>query len=888
MKNQKKYVYLFEEGSKEMVNILGGKGSGLAEMKNIGLSVPPGFTISTEACVEYLGNNKYPAGMWEQTLESLKLIENQTGKKFGDRKNPLLVSVRSGAAVSMPGMMDTVLNVGLNDESVKGLADATGNERFAYDSYRRLMQMFGNVVMGIPHDAFEEAIDNVKAKYGKKEDVDLTTDHLKEVIKLFEEVYKEHNYEFPKEPIDQLDKSVEAVFNSWNSERAKVYRELNEIPENLGTAVSIVTMVFGNMGSDSATGVAFTRDPNTGVHKLFAEYLTNAQGEDVVAGIRTPKSIEDLGKALPDAYKDLVDTAEKLERHYKDMQDIEFTIEKGKFFILQTRSGKRTARATVKIAVDMVDEGILAKEEAVMQVTPKTLDLLLHPQVKKNGTENVLGRGLAASPGAAVGTIVFSSERAVELAKDGKKVVLVRPETTADDVRGMSVSEGFLTQKGGMTSHAAVVARAMGKPAVVGAETIRVNLRSNTFTVNGVVLKEGDKITVDGTTGEFFLGAVELITPKVGEETNLLLEWADEIRKIGVRANANTPDEAILARENGAEGIGLARTERMFLGNDRIPIMRQMIMSVTMEERMKYLDQLLPMQVSDFVEFFRTMEGFPVIIRLLDPPLHEFLPDKEEVMNDMFGLKFRLSKSSDTDEIDKAISKLEELNKIYRTVKNLEEFNPMLGFRGCRLGLSYPEIYEMQVKAIIEAAKKVKAEGKVIYPEIMIPLVGHKNELKFLRERLESVAKQASGGTHIDYKFGTMIEIPRACITADQIAQHADFFSFGTNDLTQMTFGYSRDDAEGKFMAKYLEDEVLKNDPFSTVDQEGVGELMKLAVEKGKKTKKDLEIGICGEQGGDPETIKFCYKIGLDYVSASPFRIPIARLAAARATLELQ
>ncbi len=886
MSNQKKYVYDFEEGSREMANILGGKGAGLAEMKKIGLNVPPGFTISTEACISFQKNQRFPDGMSEQYTEALKRVEKESGKTFGDPSNPLLVSVRSGAPISMPGMMDTILNVGLNRGTVNGLSMKTGDKRFAYDSFRRLKQMFGNVVLGIPHEAFEEAIESMKIMRGKKSDVDLDEKDLSDLIEDFDDVYSRYGKKFPEEVSEQLNMSIKAVFLSWNSERAKAYREINHIDNSLGTAVNIVSMVFGNMGSDSATGVAFTRDPNTGEPIIFGEYLENAQGEDVVAGIRTPKKISELEKFMPKAYKDLISSAKKLELHYKDMQDIEFTIEKGKFYLLQTRSAKRSSKCAVRVATDLVNEGVITKKEAVMRITPVTLDTLFHYQVKKTGKEKVLGTGLAASPGAAVGSIVFSSDRAVELSKQKKKIVLVRPETTADDVRGMSVSEGFLTQKGGMTSHAAVVARAMGKPAVVGAESISVNVRDKTLTCQGIVLKEGDIITVDGTNGEFIIGVTDLEKPSVGNDTDTLLKWADEFRKLGIRANANTPEEARLARNNGGEGIGLARTERMFLGEGRIDIMRSMIMSKTREDRQFYLSKLLPMQISDFTDFFRTMEGFPVIIRLLDPPLHEFLPDKEEIMNEIFSLKLKLSSMRDMKEIDDAVAAISEKNKLYSVIKSLEEFNPMLGFRGCRLGISYPEIYEMQVTAIIKAAVNVSHEGKKIFPEIMIPLVGESRELEILRERLEQVVRLVEGYEHISYKFGTMIEIPRACLTADKISKFADFFSFGTNDLTQMTFGYSRDDAEGKFMSKYLDNNILPGDPFRTVDFEGVGQLMKMAVEKGRKGKKGLEIGICGEQGGDPETIDFCHQIGLDYVSASPFRIPVARLSAARAAIE--
>ena len=879
MKSEKKFVYLFSEGSKEMADVLGGKGAGLAEMTKIGLNVPPGFTISTETCRAFLKNGKIPDGVMEQVESALRTVEKSTGKKFGDPANPLLVSVRSGAPVSMPGMMDTVLNVGLNNDTLRGLARKTGNGRFATDAYRRLIQMFGTIVLGISADHFNDAMNDLKKERGKNLDTELDENDLLDLVSRYNMIYSRMGFEFPENPRVQMEMSIEAVFKSWNSERAKVYRRENEIDEQMGTAVSIVAMVYGNMGNDSATGVAFTRNPNTGEKILFAEYLVNAQGEDVVAGIRTPKHISDMKTELPKAYLSLTDSVEKLEKHYRDMQDIEFTIESGTFYLLQTRSGKRTARAAIRMAREMADEGLIDREEAVMRITPKILDSLMHPQVRRTGNEILLGKGLAASPGAASGQLVFSSERAIELSKQKKPLILVRPETTADDVRGMVVSKAFLTQKGGMTSHAAVVARAMGKPAVVGAELIQVNSKEKKLACGDTILSEGDEITVDGTSGEFYLGKTQMEEPGISPDTDVILGWADAIRKIGVRANANTPEEAVLARKNGARGIGLARTERMFLGNDRLPIMRAMIMSRDEAERRINLDRLLPMQVSDFVEFFRTMEGFPVIIRLLDPPLHEFLPDKEEVMNEMFRLR--------TDsKLGKEREKLADLERIFETIKNLEEFNPMLGFRGCRLGISYPEIYEMQVRAIIRAASMVIDEKKTIYPEIMIPLVGHVNELKVLRQRLEDVAREEAGKRPVEYKFGTMIEIPRACLTADKIAVYADFFSFGTNDLTQMTFGYSRDDAEGKFLARYIEDGILESDPFSTVDIDGVGELMKIAVSRGKKTRPDIEIGICGEHGGDPDTVAFCHRIGLDYVSASPYRIPIARLAGARAQIE--
>ncbi len=874
MRDQKKYVYLFEEGGKEMIGLLGGKGSGLAEMRRIGLNVPPGFTITTDACIDYLKNGTFPAGMMDQVWKALKEVEQKAGRKFGDVKNPLLVSVRSGAPVSMPGMMDTVLNVGLNEKTLSGLISQTGNERFGLDAYRRLIQMFGEIVFSMPHEEFREALDSIKKRRNVEEDA-LLPSELRELIAMYSGIYDKYERKFPQDPDDQLILSIEAVFNSWNSKRAIAYRKMNGIPENMGTAVSIVTMVFGNMGYDSGTGVAFTRDPNTGENRIFAEYLTNAQGEDVVAGIRTPKYIEDMRKEMPQVYDELVKTCGILEKHYQDMQDIEFTIEKGKLYILQTRTGKKSAKAAIRIAMDMIDEGIITEEEALIRITPETFDRIMHPQVRINGSEKLLGRGLAASPGAAIGEIVFSSEKALQNAKK-KNMILVRPETTADDVRGMFVCNGFLTQKGGMTSHAAVVSRAMGKPAVVGVETMNVNTKDETITIGDTVLKEGDKITIDGTTGNFYLGELEVEEPVMDTYAKRLLSIADKYRTLGVRANANTPEEAKLARENGAEGIGLARTERMFLGNDRIPIMRSMIMSESKEERKKYLDMLLPMQISDFTAFFRTMEGFPVIIRLLDPPLHEFLPDKESIITDIYEAK----KQEPVDE-----NRVKYLERMLQTVRNLEEFNPMLGFRGCRVGLVYPEIYEMQVRAIIQAALNVIEEGREIYPEIMIPLIGHENELKAIRSNLEKTVNGIKGHEKVKYKFGTMIEIPRACITAGSIARHADFFSFGTNDLTQMTFGYSRDDAEGKFMFFYVENGILEHDPFSTIDREGVGELMKIAVERGRLSNENLEIGICGEQGGDPATIDFCNEIGLDYVSASPYRIPVARISAARSAV---
>ncbi len=880
-----KYIYFFEEGSKDMQNLLGGKGAGLSEMTRIGLPVPPGFTITTDACKVFIKKNDFPEGLWEEVLSSMKKLEEKTGKGFGDEKNPLLVSVRSGAPVSMPGMMDTVLNVGLNDKTIKGLIENTKNERFAWDAYRRLVQMYGKIVLGVPGKEFDDAMDEIKKKYGRKNDVDLTAQELKELVEIFKKIIKDHGMEFPQDPYKQLELSIKAVFESWNNERAKVYRKLNNIPEDLCTAVSIVTMVFGNMGFDSATGVAFTRDPSTGEKVLYGEYLPNAQGEDVVAGIRTPKPIKELEKDIPSAYKELVRAAEILEKHYRDVQDIEFTIERGKFYLLQTRSAKRNARAAIKIALDMYKEGIITKEEMIMRVEPSQIDQMLHPQVDEKAKKTVIAKGLAASPGAGIGKVVFDPETAVKLASQGEKVILVRPETMADDVHGIAVSQGVLTARGGMTSHAAVVARAMGKPAVVGSEEIVIDMKMRQFQARGMVVKELDTITVDGTSGLVYLGEVPVVTPGLTPELREFLSICDEVRVLGVRANANTPEEAQRAREYGAEGIGLARTERMFLGKDRLPIMQAMIMSKTREERVSFLNKLLEMQVIDFVEFFRIMDGYPVIIRLLDPPLHEFLPKEIDLTNEINEIKMKLRDAKSLKEMDTLIEELNEKERVLKTVRALSEFNPMIGFRGSRVGIVYPEIYEMQVRAIIRAAVKVKEEGKNVIPEIMVPLVGIGNEIKILRERLIPVAEEESQG-RIKYMFGTMLEVPRGAIVAEEIAKYADFFSFGTNDLTQMTFGFSRDDVEATFMNRYIELGILENNPFEVLDREGVGELMKIAKEKGRKTNPKLEIGICGEHGGDPSSIEFCHIIGLDYVSASPYRIPVARLAAAQAAIK--
>ena len=905
-----KYIYFFDEESekmKELVNkgmaemkkVLGGKGAGLVEMTRIGLPVPPGFTIPTYLCIKYFEKKNFPEGLWEEVLEAMKLLEEKTGKKFGSDENPLLVSVRSGAPVSMPGMMDTILNLGLTDKSVLGLAKQTMNERFAWDAYRRLIQMFGNVVLGIKHEKFEEELDKIKKKYNAQQDVDLNSDALKELVEKFKDVYKKEGYGFPQDPYEQLKLAIQAVFESWNNERAIVYRKINKIPNDVGTAVNIVTMVFGNMGEDSGTGVAFTRDPRTGEKHLYGEFLPNAQGEDVVAGIRTPHAVNDYSKQdanrdlptmeemMPEVYKQLQNVAQILENHYRDMQDIEFTVERGKLYLLQTRTGKRTAMAAVRIAVEMVGEGLIDKKEAIMRVTPENIDTLLHPQIDPKANKNTIAKGLAASPGAAVGKVVFDPDKAVELAQNGEKVILVRPETTPDDIHGMNAAQGILTARGGMTSHAAVVARAMGKPAVVGCEELTINMGEGYFIARNQRINEGDIVTIDGTTGEVYMGAVPLIMPSLSGNLEKILQWADDIRVLGVRANADTPEQAKKAREFGAEGIGLARTEHMFFGEDRLPIMQDMIMARNKEERVKYLNKLLSMQREDFVEFFRTMEGYPVIIRLLDPPLHEFLPNREELTEEINDLKMRLKSTSSMREMDEIIREISEKERILSVVNELHEFNPMLGFRGCRLGIIYPEIYEMQVRAIIQAAIQVKKEGREIYPEIMIPLIGHVNELKVLKENLEKVAEEEmnKAGVEIEYRFGTMIEVPRAAVTADEIAKHAAFFSFGTNDLTQMTFGYSRDDAQAKFLRKYVEMGILKDDPFKTIDRDGVGKLVKMGVELGKKARNDLEVGICGEHGGDPDSIEFFHLAGLDYVSCSPYRVPIARLAAAQAQL---
>lgn len=876
----KQFVYFFgngkAEGGQDMKFILGGKGANLAEMTNIGVPVPPGFTISTEVCKHYNENDKkYPFGLDEQVDKAIKELEETTGKVFGSSTNPLLVSVRSGAAASMPGMMDTILNLGLNETTLQGLIKKTDNPRFAWDAYRRFIQMFSNVVENIEHEKYEHIISQVKAQKGHTQDTDLTAADWQIVVSEYKKLFKlEKGYDFPDDVRVQLKKSIEAVFKSWQNPRAIIYRALNKIDETkvFGTAVNVQSMVFGNMGNDSGTGVAFTRNPSTGEAKRYGEYLMNAQGEDVVAGIRTPKTLDKLAQDNEVAYQQLLNLFEKLEQHYHDMQDVEFTIENGTLFILQTRNGKRTAQASVKIAVDLVEEGLINEKTALTRVEAERLDQLLHPSINPKDKANfkLLGKGLPASPGAASGQIVFSAADAVQWSEDGKKVILVRPETSPEDIAGMNVAQGILTARGGMTSHAAVVARGMGKCCVSGCDTLMVSESQKICRIGDQDLKEGDIITLDGSTGEVFLGQLSTVNPELSGDFGTLMKWADKYRKLRVRTNADTPKDAKVALDFGAEGIGLCRTEHMFFEEDRIFAVRQMIVSDTLEQRQAALDKIFPMQKGDFKELYRIMAGHPVKIRLLDPPLHEFLPKEDK----------------DITNIAKEMGISEE--KLKEKVAYLAEFNPMMGHRGCRLGITFPEIYQMQVKAIIEAAIELKKESnQEVVPEIMIPLIGDVGELKWLKDKLVPVIEDsiAKSGVSIKYEIGTMIEIPRAALTADEVATEADFFSFGTNDLTQMTFGFSRDDAN-KFLKDYLKERIFKEDPFKSVDQTGVGKLMQMAITLGRQTKKHLHVGICGEQGGDPTTVKFCHKIGLDYVSCSPYRVPIARLAAAQAQVE--
>ncbi|WP_162179613.1 pyruvate, phosphate dikinase [Thermogemmatispora carboxidivorans] len=902
----RKWVYLFTEGSASMRDLLGGKGAGVAEMTKAGLPVPPGFTITTEACNAYYEAGKqFPPRMWEQALAALRIVEQQTGKTFGDRHNPLLVSVRSGAKFSMPGMMDTVLNLGLNDETVQGLVEQTGDERFAYDAYRRFIQMFSKIVLDADPREFEQKLDEYKERTGAKSDAELPASALKELVAEFKQIAERQSGQpFPTDVYEQLKGAIEAVFASWNNKRAIDYRNFNKIPHNLGTAVNVQSMVFGNMGNDSGTGVAFTRNPSTGEKELYGEYLLNAQGEDVVAGIRTPSKISRLKEELPQVYEQFQEIARRLERHYRDMQDMEFTVERGRLYMLQTRSGKRSARAAVKIAVDMVEEGLISEEEAIRRSDPTQIYQLLLPRFDEEAKARAhqegrfLARGLNASPGAAAGKAVFDADRAEELGKAGVPVVLVRPETSPDDVHGMLVSKGILTARGGATSHAAVVARGLGLPCVAGCEGIRVYEEEKLFRVVGsdVVIREGDEISIDGDTGEVFAGVIPTVEPDFEKETELqkLLNWADRIRKLGVWANADYPRDAQRAVTFGAEGIGLCRTEHMFMEQERLPIVQKMILAKTPEERQAALDQLLPFQRGDFIGIFETMvnprtgECYPVVIRLIDPPLHEFLPNYEELLVEVT----RLEATGANPEA------LKEKKALLDAVAAMREMNPMLGLRGCRLGLLYPEITIMQTRAILEAALEVaRKTGKKPQVKIMIPLVGHVNELREVRRQLEAVAKEitAEAGSAVEYKFGTMIELPRAALTADQIATVADFFSFGTNDLTQTTFGFSRDDAEGKFLMKYVDGleapglpekvKILPVNPFQTIDRDGVGQLVRTAAEKGRASNPQIELGICGEHGGDPSSIEFFHQVGLDYVSCSPFRVPVARLAAAQAAL---
>jgi len=879
-----KLIYRFEEGSASMRDLLGGKGAGLAEMTRAGLPVPDGFTITTEACLTYYKNGRrLPEELKESIRHHMAILEEHTGKGFGNPQNPLLVSVRSGARVSMPGMMDTILNLGLNDETVEGLAAQTSNARFAWDAYRRFVQMFGKVVLGLDARLFEQIIEERKRAEGVKSDPEVGADGWRAVVAEFKRIIaRECGSPFPQDVYEQLFRAIEAVFDSWNSKRAIEYRRFNKIPDDWGTAVNVVTMVFGNMGDDSGTGVAFTRNPSTGEKRLFGEYLPNAQGEDVVAGIRTPMAISELEQKQPGVYRQFVEIAEKLERHYRDMQDIEFTVERGKLYVLQTRSGKRAAEAAVKIALDMADEGLISREEAIGRVDPESLNQLFHARIDPNEKFEAACVGLNASPGAATGAIALDADTAVAWSKEGRAVVLVREETAPDDVHGMIAAQGVLTAKGGATSHAAVVARGMGKPCVVGCEGLKIDYRARAISVNGATLQEGDAITIDGTTGRVVLRGLKLIPPpsQLPEWLARFLGWADDARRLDVWANADTPEDAKRARELGAHGIGLCRTEHMFFGEDRLPIVREMILSNTPEARAQALSRLLPFQRGDFEAILEAMAGYTVTIRLLDPPLHEFLPPFEDLLVETTELRVRYGESDPL---------YQEKKRVLDRVRQLHEQNPMLGFRVCRLGIVYPEIYAMQVRAVVEAAAALRERHVDARPAIMIPGVGNCREMEFTAERSHEVIAQTFkdlGVQPFEIEVGTMIELPRACVVADQLASVAEFFSFGTNDLTQTTFGYSRDDAEASFIPHYLEKKILTEDPFQVLDREGVGQLMRVAVERGRGMREKLKIGICGEHGGDPSSIAFCDMLALDYVSCSPYRVPIARLAAAQAALE--
>ncbi|HIR17455.1 MAG TPA: pyruvate, phosphate dikinase [Candidatus Caccocola faecigallinarum] len=869
-----KYIYDFSEGSADMRLLLGGKGANLAQMWKIGLPVPPGFIITTEACHQYWKENDFIAGIWSDVEAAVGRVEKLTGKNFGSSENPLLVSVRSGAPVSMPGMMDTILNLGLNDDTVKALAKSSGNERFAYDSYRRFIQMFSDVVLGVDLDKFEKRLEQARDAAGVKEDYKIPAEELKKLVEDYKQIVADAGHTFPTDPWKQLRLAIDAVFRSWNTPRAITYRKINNIPEDYGTAVNVVTMVFGNLGDDCGTGVCFTRSPSTGENKLFGEYLINAQGEDVVAGIRTPMPIASLGETMPEVYKQFCDIAKLLENHYRDAQDIEFTVEKGKLYILQTRNGKRTAAAAVRIAMDMLHEGLIDAETAVSRVAPEQVEQLLHPQLDPKAKRNVLVKGLPASPGAAVGKVVFDADEAAERGGKGEKIILVRPETTPDDIHGLFAAQGVLTSHGGMTSHAAVVARGLGKPCVSGAETVKIDLAAETFTVGDVTVKKDEYLTLDGSNGDVIVGKMELIDPQFDDNFRELLDDADKIAKLQVWANADTPEDARRARAFGAKGIGLCRTEHMFMDADRLPVMQEMVVASTKEERIVQLDKLQVMQESDFYGIFEAMEGLPVTIRLLDPPLHEFLPKIPE-----------LTKALET--LDPNSAEAQKIQATIARARELHEQNPMLGFRGCRLGMIYPEIYEMQVRAIFDAACKLTKKGVKVIPDIMIPLVGTKFEMKAMRDLVDEVAKQklAEHGVELEYMVGTMIELPRAAMVADQLAEYAQFFSCGTNDLTQTTFGYSRDDAEGKFLGQYVEMGVFEQNPFAQLDRDGVGGLMTIAAEKGRKTRPGIQIGICGEHGGNPSSIAFCNSLNFNYVSCSPFRVPVARLSAALAAM---
>ncbi len=880
MANEKR-VWLFREGNADMRNLLGGKGANLAEMTNAGLPVPPGLTITTETCMDYINNgNKMPDGLMDEVRAALADVEKQTGKKFGDTQNPLLVSVRSGARLSMPGMMETILNLGLNDETVEAMVKLTNNPRFCYDSYRRFLTMFGSVAWDMDRQKyFESEVEKVKEREGVKEDTKISAEGWKSLIPVYKNVIKEvTGKEFPQDPYVQLQEAIEAVFRSWNIPRAVAYRNMNKIDHNFGTAVNVQTMVFGNMGDDCATGVSFTRNPATGENSFYGEYLTNAQGEDVVAGIRTPKPISELETEMPDLYRQYVDIAKKLELRYKDVQDMEFTIEKGKLWILQTRNGKRTAAAAIRIAVEMEKEGIITKERAVELVDPYSVNQILLPCFDTKALEaaHKICTGVNASPGAAVGKIVFDTEEAAQRGEAGEKVILVRIETCPDDIHGMAVSQGVLTLRGGATSHAAVVAKGMGKPCVSGCEDLKIDLSNETLIgSDGTVYHKNDVISLDGGRGVVMEGAVQLVEAKIDDNWNTFFSWVDEIRTMKVESNADTPKDIENSLKFGAEGVGLCRTEHMFMDPDRLPWVQKMIIAGTPEARKEALAKLLPMQYSDFYAMFKALGDKPLTVRLLDPPLHEFLPSKEELIKEVATLK-ALNKDA------------KEKEEMLHIVEGLSESNPMMGLRGCRLGLTYPEINVMQVRAIFEACCDLKKEGIAVKPWVMVPLIGHVNELKVVKEILVKTAKEvmAEKGVDVEYKFGTMIEIPRAALTADEIAEYAEFFSFGTNDLTQMTFGYSRDDAEGKFLNKYVEDKILPRNPFESLDTKGVGQLIEMSMEKGKKVNPSLVGGVCGEHGGDPDSVKFCHKIGLNYVSCSPFRIPQAKLAAAQAVIE--